>query len=226
MNETTNADGYLENRLSERMQVSWRSAVPEYTAMVFRYSFLFGAGMWALIYLMPSGAGGIQFYGWRVWLWLVISSIMAGLVAAGFAASLATVVKDWFYPYSTPYSTTRSLPRTAAPADAKPRSLARVMENGSIFYGMEKLEPERWLALARALVERGERQISRRKLAEWGVVDDRLGPVAKQFIVDLNTLKYVQGRGNDLYEASEDLVNYVADMFPAMRPGQMPLPLP
>lgn len=216
-------DGYVESRSAERMQVSWKSAVPEYSGMVFKYSFMFGFSLWALTYLTISS--GPDFYGWRSWLWLFITSVMCGLAVGGFVALILTIIKDMFYPYQTPLSTTRSLPRTAAPADARPRALARRVENGTYLYGMEKLEPERWLAFAKALIERGERQISRRKLEEWGVVDNRLSPTAKQFVVDLNTLKYVQGRGNDLYEATDELVNFVADMFPAM-PGQMPLPLP
>lgn len=207
-------EGYVETRDREKMLVSWDAGVILYARKMMWYAFLFGFALWTLTSLtrdqaLPDGAAA--------WAWLLITGVMGGLVVGSLFAGVALVIKDLFYPYRQPSQTVRQLPRMAAPPDAKPRPLSRIMDNGAIYYGMEKLEPERWLALARALVERGERQISRRKLQEWGVVDDRLGPVAKQLIVDLNTLHYVEGRGNDLYEATEALVNHVADMFPALQ---------
>lgn len=210
-------EGYVENTKREQRAVGWKDAVPVYAGLVFKYGFLFGAGLWALAWLMPRNGYPNMPQSLSVLVWLVISSIMAGLAGAGFGGLLSVIIKDILYPYTRPLETVKALPRMAAPPDAKPRPLSRQMGDGRYLYGMQKLEPERWLALATALLRNGERQISRRKLADWGVVDDRLGPAAKQLIVDLNTLQYVRGVGNDLYEASEELLDFVADMFPALR---------
>lgn len=210
-------EGYVENRKSERRSVGWKDAVPTYAGLVFKYGFLFGFGLWALTWLLPKGGQPNLPQSLGAVVWLAISSVMAGFVGAGFAGLVAVIIKDIFYPYVQPSDTTKALPRMAAPPDAKPRPLSRQMGDGRYLYGMQKLEPERWLAFATAVISNGERQISRRKLADWGVVDDRLGPAAKQIVVDLNTLQYVRGVGNDLYEATEELVSFLADMFPGMQ---------
>lgn len=211
-------DSYTETRKSSLRAVGWRDAVPNYAGLVFRYGFVFGFGLWSLAWLFPRHGQPNLPGSFGEAVWLVLTAVMAGMAGAGFGGLLAVILKDLVYPYVLPLETTKALPRMAAPTDAKPRPFSRVMPDGRILYGKEKLEPERWHSLAAAIVQRGERQISRRKLADWGVVDDRLGVAAKQIVTDLNNLKLVNGRGNDLYEATEELVSYLSDMFPAMTP--------
>lgn len=215
-------NGYTEKRDSERRVVGWDAAVPKFAAAVALYGFLMMSGIWSLSWMVK------QFdliFSVRGFLWLVSTSAVAGMAGAGMGGLFAIVVKDLVYKrmYRVESSTVRALPRMAAPTDAKPRALGRVMPNGSIRFGKEKMEVEQWLALATAIVEKGERQISQRKLANWGVVADRLGRSAQQIVEDLNYLEYVVGRGNDTYETTDELVEYLAATFPALR-NQTPPP--
>lgn len=216
-------NGYTEQRSNERRIVGWDAAVVRFAASVALYGFLMMSGIWSLTWMVK------QFdliFSVRGFLWLTSTSIVAGMAGAGLGGLFAIVVKDLVYKrmYSVESNTVRSLPRMAAPTDAKPRPFSRAMPDGSIRFGMEKLEVEQWLALATAIVEKGERQISQRKLANWGVVADRLGRSAQQIIADLNRLEYVVGRGNDTYEITDEMVEYIAAMFPALRTYQTPPP--
>lgn len=219
---TTNVPEYLETKTKEQRTVGWKDAVPTYAALVFKYGFLFGFGLWALAWLMPRNGYPNMPQSLGVLLWLVVSSIMAGLAGAGFGGLISVIIKDILYPYARPLETVKALPRMAAPFDAKPRPFMRTMSDNTIYFGKEKLDPGQWLALAKAVVANGERMISRRRLADWGVVADRHGPAAAQIINDLVTLQYVEGRGNDLYEASDQLVEFLAGMFPALPVTPLP----
>lgn len=203
----TNQDAYTEQRNGERLLVRWSEAVPLYARLVAGYGFLFGASIW----LMAAWWNRLSIID------ALVMSIPSGCVVAGFSGLVSIIVKDLFFPYTRPEQHITSLPRAAAPTDAKPRPFYRKVGT-NMFYGSQKLEVEQHLYFARALIEQGERLISKRWLETWKIVNDRNGKEAQQIIDDLVKLEYVVNRGNNQYEAVDELVHWYSDMFPALVP--------
>jgi hypothetical protein len=200
--------GYTEQRIGERLTVSWVDAVPVYARLVAFYGFILGASFWLILAygLNESLAKSIYMI------------VPAGGLGAGLGGLFSVIIKDLVYPYTRPQQFIKQLPKANTPIDAKPMPLVRSFGPGQEKIGIYKLTVEQRLALAVALIEKGERMISKRKLEAWGIVADRNGKDANQIMRDLKTLEYATDRGNSQFEAVDELIDYLSDMFPALHP--------
>lgn len=192
--------------------MNWDLAVIQYSKKVVRYGFTFGASVAAIAILyqgLPNGR-----YEWLRAILLIIST---GFLLAGLFGVIAVIVKDIFFPYLQPWETIRSLDPAQAPPSMQAAPLM-AQEGNQWRYGKHKLEPERLMTLAQAILQGGERRISQNKLAEWGVVNGKTSQEAKQLKADLIYLGYGIEAGNNELVVTTGFVAYLADLFPAMSP--------
>lgn len=203
---------YKEQTLLTRLNVNWNNAVIEYSAKLVKYGFTFGAALASLAILyvgLPTGGAE--------WLRAILLVITGGAIMAGFAGMVALVIKDLFFPYQQPYERIRSLDPAAAPSNMKPQPL--MAQDGNQWrYGKVKLEHQRLLLLATAVLQNGEDRISQRKLADWGVVNGKDSNEAKQLKADLIYLGYGIEAGNGELAVSDALRDYLSGLFPALTP--------
>jgi hypothetical protein len=205
-------DGYLEQRNGRKLTVNWQAAVVLYAKKVAWYGFIAGIGLAAIssFYTHYPESG-------RDWMFTAVVIVSSGMIAAGIFGGVAIIIKDGQFPYEQPYERIKSMPMMAAPSSLKPRPLMRQV-GSQIRYGKVKLEPERLLALAHAVLVSGETRISQRKLAEWNVVSTKESQDAQMLKADLEMLGYAVAAGNGQLQVTDALVNYLAGIFPALSP--------
>lgn len=212
---------YTEQKVSQRLTVNWNNAIIQYSVKVFRYAFSFGAAV-SSIALLYHGLP----YGRPEWVRFVLLVLSGGLLSAGFFALGLLIVKDLFFPYMQPFETIRAIDPAQA-SSAMQAAPLMVQEAPNIWrYGKHKLEPDRLLALAQAILQGGETRISQNKLAEWGVVIGKTSQEAKQLKADLVYLGYGIEAGNNELSVTPSLVAYLQEKFPAMAPPTLQTNVP
>ena len=211
-----NENVYTEQRIAKRLTVDWESAVIRYASKIASYGFMVGVGvgMFATIGAnYPRGGQG--------WVQALVMILASGLIMSGMFAGIAVFFKDALFPYTRPSETIRSLPVMGAPGNMKPQPLMN--KDGHRFvYGKVKLSPEAYLALAEAVLVRGENMISLRKLAEWNVIASRDSTKAKQLKQDFIRTRLGIDSGNGMLHVTDDLRDFLTGMFPALTPLPQP----
>lgn len=205
-------NGYLEQRLTQKLTVDWENAVIRYTGKVAKYGMMVGIGMGLFATIANRYPQNKQ-----EWVQAAVMTIASGLIMSGFFAGMAVLVKDALFPYTRPYETIKSLPAMGAPGNMKPQPLMN-REGSRYVYGKTNLQPEQYLSLAEAILIRGENTLSLRKLAEWGVVTSRDSADAKQLKQDFIRTRLGLDVGNDLLSVTDDLRAFLIGMFPALSP--------
>lgn len=205
-------NGYLEQRYTQKLTVDWKSAVIEYASKIAKYGFMVGVGLGILATIGNRFPQNIQ-----DWIQALVTILATGLIISGLFAGLAVFLKDALFPYTRPYESTRSLPAMGAPGNMKPQPLMG-KDGHRYVYGKTKLQPEQFLALAEAVLVRGENMLSLRKLAEWGVVASRDSAEAKQLKQDFMRTRLGLDAGNGLLHVTDELREYLIGMFPALSP--------
>ena len=207
-----NEHGYLEQRFTQKLTVDWENAVVKYASKIARYGFMVGVG----VSLMAT-IGNRFPQDKQDWIQAIVMVFAGGLIMSGLFAGLAIFLKDALFPYTRPYESIRSLPAMGAPGNMKPQPLMGKDGNRYVF-GKVKLHPEQYLALAEAVLVRGENMLSLRKLAEWGVVASRDSTEAKQFRQDIIRTRLGLDAGNGMLTVTDSLREYLIGMFPALTP--------
>lgn len=205
-------NGYLEQRFTHKLTVDWESAVINYASKIAKYGCMVGvgAGLMATI--------GNHFPQDKPeWIQAIVMILAGGLVMSGLFAGIAIFLKDALFPYTRPFETIRSLPAIGAPGNMKPQPLMG-KDGHRYVYGKTKLHPEQLLALAEAVLVRGENMLSLRKLAEWGVIASRDSAEAKQLKQDFIRTRLGLDAGNGLLSVTDALREYLIGMFPALTP--------
>jgi len=205
-------NGYLEQRFTHKLTVDWKSAVIEYASKIAKYGFMVGVGIGILATI------GNQFpQNKQDWIQAIVTILASGLILSGVFAGLAVFIKDAYFPYTRPSDIIRSLPAMGAPGNMQPKPL--MGKDGHRFvYGKTKLQPDQLLALAEAVLVRGENMLSLRKLAEWGVVSSRDAAEAKQLKQDFIRTRLGLDAGNGLLNVTDELREFLIGMFPALSP--------
>lgn len=203
---------YKEVTIKERLTVNWSSVVIVYASKVVKYGWVFGASVSTLAIFTQGLPVTIN-----DWIRVVVMIITGGGVIAGLLGVIAIIVKDFDFPYSQPSEHIRTLPSMAAPQNMQAQPL--MMQEGNTWrYGKVKLEPDRLLLLAQAILQGGETKISQRKLAEWGIVPGKDSQEAKQLKNDIMYLGYGTEAGNGELLVTRAFKHYLGDMFPALTP--------
>lgn len=204
---------YREQSVGHRLTVNWSNAVIQYSVKVFRYGFAFGAAVSciALVYHgLPMGRAE--------WVRSILLVISGGMASAGFFALMLLIIKDIFFPYLQPYERIRALDTGQAPQAIKTMPLMSHDGVNSWKYGKHKLDPDKMLLLAQAILQGGETKISQRKLAEWGVVNGKDSKEAKQLKADIVFLDYGIDTGNGELTVTSSFLTYLAQLYPALTP--------
>ena len=96
------ADTERKEVSSGRAILPWETAVARNAGLRFRYSFAAGFAGWAMWYLWPAQRGQVSLPGsFSEWVWLVMTSLLAGLATAGLVALLAVWAthRNWLRDY-------------------------------------------------------------------------------------------------------------------------------
>lgn len=209
-------EGYLEQRFTQKLTVDWKSAVIEYASKIAKYGFMVGVGIGILATIGSNYPQNKQ-----EWIRTSVMILASGLIVSGMFAGLAVFLKDALFPYTRPFETIKSLPPMGAPGNMKPQPLMN-KEGHRTVYGKVSLHPEQLLALAEAVLVRGDDLLSLRKLSEWGVVSSRDSDEAKQLKQDFIRTRLALDAGNGMLSVTDDLREYLIGKFPALTPLPQP----
>ncbi len=201
---------YREMTVGEKLNVAWASAVITYSSKLVRYGFMLGASLGVLAVIWGGWPVGNQ-----AWARSVALVLAAGGACSGLFGVLAVILKDIAFPYRQPYERLRTVPIGAAPTNMQAQALRADIGNVTRF-GKIKLEPDRLAILAQAVLQGGERKISQRRLAEWGVVTGKDSAEAKQLKADILFLGYGNEAGNGELSITPAFERYLSAMFPAL----------
>lgn len=213
--EQLNENGYIENRVSKRMTIDWKAAVIEYASKIFKYSFFVGISIG-----LVTTIGMYYPTSRQEWVQAFVLIIACGLGVGGAFAALSVLVKDALYPYDVPTDVYKSLPSMAAPGNMKKQALMGIVD-GAFKYGKYQMEPGQQLALANAIIRKGETSISQRKLAEWGVVATKDSQEAKQLKVDFVWTGLGEDAGNDTIKPTAAFYAWAQGIFPDLSPSPL-----